>query len=136
MITIKQVLILLLTLYILHYLFDNIEYFTSHDPVLDELRKQLSVLDPKFQNIEIYEGNKSYTINKKKIYICLKDSHGRYYNRNMLCYVILHEMAHMACDEIGHTSKFHDIFDDLLNKASDLGLYNPSIPPLTDYCGH
>jgi len=136
MITFKQLLILLLCICILHYLFENIEYFTARDPVLDELRTQLSVLDPSFSNIELFEGDKSYTVNKKKVYICLKDQNGRYYNRNMLAYVTIHELAHMLCTSVGHTKEFFDIFDDLLSKAADLGLYNPSIPPLDDYCGH
>jgi len=112
------------------------EHFVTRDPLLDELKKQLSVIHPKFKNVELFEGKKSYTINKKRVFVCLKDSKGRYYNRNMLCYVILHEYAHMLCDEVGHTTKFFNIFDDLLDKAASAGLYNPSIPPLTDYCGH
>jgi hypothetical protein len=106
------------------------------DPVLDELRQQLADLDPKFQNVELYEGDKSYTVNKKKVFICLKDNNGRYYNRNMLVYVTLHEYAHMLCKSVGHTPEFFTIFDELLDKATEMGLYNPSIPPLDDYCGH
>jgi hypothetical protein len=136
MITPKQLLIVIPLVYIVNSLLDNIEHFTSRDPVLDKLKEELSVLDPKFKNVELYEGNKSYTINKKKVFVCLKDEHGRYYNRNMLCYVVLHEYAHMLCKSIGHTEEFNEIFDHLLEKASRLGLYNPSIPPLTDYCGH
>ncbi len=113
------------------------EYFqSSSDPILDELRDQLAVLHPKFQKVRISEADKSYTINKKHVYICVKDGHGRYYNRNMLCYVILHEYAHMLCDEIGHTRKFYRIFDELLEQATEKGLYDPNIPPLNDYCGH
>ncbi len=129
-------ILLFIVICVVYFLFQKIEYFTSHDPVLDELRNQLAVLHPKFKDVELYEGKKSYTINKEKVYICTKDTNGRYYSRNMLCYVILHEYAHMICDEIGHTRKFQTIFDDLLQQASDYGLYNPSIPPLTDYCGH
>ncbi len=136
MITLRQLLIILAIYFAVRYFADNIEHFTSRDPVLDELRDQLSVLHPKFKNAEIYEGTKSFTVNKKKTYVCLRDSHGRYYSRNMLCYVILHEFSHVLCDEVGHTKKFFQIFDELLRKASSLGLYDPSIPPLDDYCGH
>jgi hypothetical protein len=106
------------------------------DPVLRELQRQLSQLDPKFENVEIYEGDKSYTINKRRVYICLKDEHGRYYDRNMLAYVTLHEYAHILCDEIGHTDKFFSIFQSLLEKAEEMGYYDSSIPLLMDYCGH
>lgn len=114
----------------------HIEFFSSQDPVLNALQRQLAVLHPRFQNVELYVGDKSYTINKQRVFICLKDKHGRYYSRNMLCYVVLHEYAHMLCDEIGHTAKFAQVFEELLRQASIHGLYDPSIPPLTDYCGH
>ena len=110
-------------------------YFKNNDPVLNEIKNQLAVLHPRFQNVEIYEGDRSYTINKKRVHICLKDDHGRYYNRNMLVYVTLHEYAHILCDEVGHTPKFFKIFDELLQKAAKAGLYNPKIPPLEKYCG-
>lgn len=116
--------------------FNLLESFKPRDPILTELKKQLAVLDPKFKHVELYEGEKSYTINKKKVYICLKDKNGRYYNRNMLVYVILHEYAHMLNDEIGHTGKFYEIFEDLLNRAEEAGLYNSEISPIVNYCGH
>lgn len=112
------------------------ESFAPRDPVLSELKEQLAELHPKFKNVELYVGDKSYTINKKRVYICLKDEKGRYYSRNMLCYVILHEYAHMLCDEIGHTEKFGQVFQKLLKQAAERGLYNPNIPPVSDYCGH
>jgi len=111
-------------------------YIRPQDPLLAELKSQLEVLHPKLKNIELYEGSKSYTLNKKRVYICLKDSFGRYYNRNLLVYVITHEYSHIICPSIGHTDEFFEIFHNLLNKATDLGLFNPSIPVSKDYCGH
>lgn len=127
---------LLPAIFLLFYIYFSVERFVYGDPLLEELQEQLSVLHPKLRNIKLYVGNKSYTINKKHVYICIKDEHGRYYNRNMLVYVICHEFAHVLCDEINHTEKFFLIFEDLLNKATEHGLYNPSIPPLKNYCGH
>ena len=48
----------------------------------------------------------------------------------MLVGVAVHELAHAVCDEIGHTPKFWKIYDELLEKATKLGFYNPSIPPV------
>ena len=128
----------LILLWLMFKLSTRIEGFMKgSDPVLNELKKQLQVLHPEFRTLEVYEGDKSYTINKKKVYICLKDKNGRYYNRNMLVYVMCHEFAHvLAKTEEGHTEKFNQIFADLLEQATQAGLYNPSIPPLTNYCGH
>lgn len=133
-----QLNLLLLGFILAYFLFFlHVEYFSSpSDPVLYQIQQQLAEIHPRFRNVELYVGDKSYTINKKKVFICLKDEKGRYYSRNMLCYVILHEYAHMLCDELDHTDKFRQIFEDLLAKASARGLYNPNIPPISNYCGH
>ncbi len=120
--------------YIFNFISKKIEHFTSGDPILDQLRSELAVLHPTFENVEMYRGNKSYTINKEKVYICLKDEHGQYYDRNMLVYVICHEYAHILNKKPGeHTPHFFSIFDDLLKKAAAAGLYNPNIPPVFKY---
>lgn len=86
------------------------------------------------EEIRFFKGEKSYTINKEKIYMCLKDEDNDYYPNNALIYVCLHEVAHVICDEIGHTEKFHKIFDELLTRAAHMKIYNPNIPMIQDYC--
>jgi len=135
-ITAKKLFLILLVVYILHSITTNVEFFSVQDPVLNELKNQLAELHPRFKNVELYVGDKSYTINKQKVYICMKDRHGRYYSRNMLCYVILHEYAHMICKDLHHGGEFPATFQRLLDQAAAKGLYDPSIPPLDDYCGH
>lgn len=88
----------------------------------------------KLKNTDVMAAKKSYTINKNKVYLCLKDENGNYYNNNMLIYVLIHEYAHVLCNEKGHTEKFWSIFEDLLLLATDLGIYNPSIPVIHNYC--
>lgn len=110
------------------------EKYLEQDPVLMELKEELSKCFPEIDNAILLKGKKSYTINKKQIYICLKDEKGEYYNKNMLKYVILHELAHVLCDEIGHTEKFHKIFEEILKKAIKCGVYDDRIPPIKNYC--
>lgn len=119
------------------------EYFSQMDPMLQKIRLALEPLletlrkdHERVRNIQFYEGNKSYTINKKKIHLCLRDAKGQYYDMNMLIYVAIHELAHVICDEIGHTEKFHLIFQDLLQKATEMGIYDPTKPIIRNYCGH
>ena len=126
-------IILILVGYIIY---DQInEHFNDRDPKLNELKNKLEILfnskksgewsgnleglnDRKILNeIKLYVGSKSYTINKKKVYLCLTDENDEYYNINMLTYVLLHELSHVICDEIGHTQKFHDIFKEVLKEA-------------------
>jgi len=110
------------------------ENMVQDDPVLIDLKNTLMQVDPIADSLNFYVGTKSYTINKQNVYMCLKDKDGKYYDKNMLLYVALHEMAHAKCDEIGHTMTFHKIFQALLKKASDQGIYDPRKPIINDYC--
>ena len=120
-------------LYGIHYLK---EHYQQIDPKLYEIKEKLLLLTPQASDLKILEDTKSYTINKKKVYLCLKDENENYYPMNMLMYVAIHELAHVLCDEIGHTPKFHKIFHQLLDKAHILEIYDPNIPIIHDYCGY
>jgi len=126
------------------------EYKLQDDPKLKELKKKIEPLFNRdnyytghlsemnsrniLNEINLYKGEKSYTINKQKIFLCLKDEKNEYYETNMLLYVLLHEISHVICDEVGHTEKFSKIFDELLKEAEKMNIYNPNIPIITDYC--
>jgi len=113
------------------------EHHLQDDPMLHKLKQILTPLHPSFKDLKLYKGKKSYTINKDKIYLCLKDENDDYYSTNMLIYVLLHEFSHfLNKDDIGHTEKFHKIFEDLIEQAHDMGIYNASIPPVENYCMH
>ena len=128
-------IIIVLMILLLYLLISQVrEKYQMDDPVLKDVRNTLLKLHPAVKDIKFMKGDKSYTINKKKIYLCLKDENGKYYNKNMLMYVTIHELAHVLCDEVGHTEKFHKIFDGLLEKATQMGMYNPSIPLEENYC--
>ena len=112
------------------------ERLLQDDPMLQYLKQILSPVHPVIEQLKLYRGNKSYTINKEKIFLCLKDENGEYYPLNMLVYVLLHEMAHVLnTEDVGHTERFHQVFDDLLQKAKELGVFNPKIPVINGYCG-
>ena len=67
----------------------------------------------------------SYSVNKEKILFCLiaRDENGELIDDNTLTYVGVHELAHLATDEIGHTDTFWENFKWLLTVARDNGLY-------------
>jgi hypothetical protein len=112
-----------------------IEEFKKEDPMLYKIKNKIRLLNPEMvDRIILLEDTKSYTINKKKVYLCLKDENGEYYEDNMLMFVAIHELAHVLCDEIGHTDKFQSIFQELLNRASELDIYDPSVAPVQNYC--
>jgi len=102
-----------------------------------EIYNKLKLLHPKAcRKIKIKSGKESYTINKQEVTLCLKDENDTYYNDNMLMYVAIHELAHVICDEVGHTPKFYAINDVLLEKAEKLNIYDPKIPIIQDYCNY
>lgn len=112
------------------------DHYTRSDPKLYQLRNHLKDLHPVIHDVSLSGGDKSYTINKKKVHLCLYDEENKYYDDNMLIYVLIHELAHCITNSIGHTEEFHKNFDMLLKRAEDMGLYDSSIPPIDNYCGH
>lgn len=127
------ILVIVLILVIRRQIKEN--HANSYDPILWTLKEILKPVDPIISKLKLYRGQKSYTINKEKVYLCLYDEQGEYYPINMLIYVLLHEVAHMLNNiDIGHTKNFNRKFDELLSKASEIGVYNPSIPIILNYC--
>ena len=135
---------ILIVIYAIFYC-NKIQYIEKHTPIIKKIRENLSKLKPllepierkKIDQIKILPGIRSYTENKNDVFLCLEEPKTKkYYELNMLMYVTLHELAHIFCDEIGHTPKFHLIFKQLLEKAESLGLYDSSIPIVKNYCGH
>lgn len=105
------------------------------DPMLHKLKKILEPVHPAVKNLKLFRGNKSYTINKDKIFMCLYDENGEYYPLSTLIEVILHELAHyLNTEDVGHTPAFHAKFQELLDKAEMLGIYNPNISVVSGYC--
>jgi len=81
----------------------------------------------------------SYTVNKgDKIALCLRSkTNGNLHDINLVMYVVLHELAHVACPEIDHTPLFKKIFIFLLEVSIGLGIYqrdNYQSTPV-EYCG-
>lgn len=111
----------------------------AQDPYVIDLIQQIRHIDPKVDEVvdhlRFFEGDKSYTIDKKYVFLCKKDKKtGDQYDKNQLVLVLIHEISHALCDEIGHTNKFDMIFEDLLEKATHKGIYDPNIPSVEDYC--
>jgi len=81
----------------------------------------------------------SYSVNKgEELSVCLRSKKtGQLHEINLLMYVVIHEMAHFACPEIGHGELFKKIFKKMTEEAIKLNLYsqvdygeNP-----VEYCG-
>jgi hypothetical protein len=84
----------------------------------------------------------SYSENKgQRIVVCLRDKtkppQYPLIDKNTVMFVILHEMAHLMTETIGHTQEFWNNFKRILGDAVSIGIYNPvnyAHQP-TPYCG-
>jgi hypothetical protein len=84
----------------------------------------------------------SYSENKgQRIVVCLRDKTRApdypLIDINTIMFVMLHEMAHLMTETIGHTPEFWQNFKRILHDAVKIGIYTPvnySRQP-TPYCG-
>jgi predicted metal-dependent hydrolase len=79
----------------------------------------------------------SYTVNKgEEVVLCLRtrDSKDEIYDDNLIFYVTLHEMGHIASLSEDHSPEFHKNFRYLLRKASEWGMFQ-KVTTSFQYCG-
>ena len=131
---------------------DNIHYLVRDLPdkqkaaeTLSNIRKQLLILIGKlekshpqlhkrllsrFQHEQLSEGSldykyTTYTVNKgEKMVFCLRDRESEKLHKfNLLMFVAIHELAHVASISEGHTDEFKQNFTILLEVAIKNNLY-------------
>jgi predicted metal-dependent hydrolase len=111
---------------------------STSTPIIDEVRRRISYLHPKFGSVPIKESDSSYTEDKSIIYLCLRSPRtGERYGINTIMYVVLHELAHGISlkHDPKHGPEFQRNFDSLLSHAARLGIWNPHLGIPKDYCG-
>lgn len=119
------------------YLLRNIDKYPQFKPYISQFCDRISkvVLKENSPNGKFT----SYTVNKGDVIaICLRSRITReLHDINLIMYVVLHELSHVACPEIDHTDLFKKIFVFYLQIASMLDIYNHvdyQINP-KEYCG-
>ena len=117
-------------IFIIQFSDSNIE----SNKIIRDIYDDLVIIHPRAKSLRLSEGDKSVTINKKNIKLCVTNKNGMTYNYNILLYVAIHELSHVLCDEQHHTQKFEKINSLLLQRAIDLELYNPNIKIPSNYC--
>ena len=122
-----------------NHLVKNIDKFPEYKEYIEQLDRHFNE-----HKTVIYETNPSsnltsYSVNKgEELSFCLRSKkNGQLHDINLLMYVAIHEMAHIACPEIGHGSLFKKIFRFLCEEAINIGIYKKvdySANPI-EYCG-
>jgi hypothetical protein len=111
--------------------------YSYDDPLIAQIRANLIDIDSRANKLVFHASNESFTEDKTMVYLCLKDTHGKYYDMNMLMYVALHELAHAVSHTVDTEHKgdeFRNNFNDLLKKAEMKGYYDPKKPLDYAYC--
>lgn len=119
------------------HLNDNINKYDNEKEYINNLvnrTKQINIMETPDD-----EQNTSYTINKgEKIVLCLRSKLlNDIHDINTIMYVVIHELAHVACPEYGHTPLFKKIFIFLLKESYKINIYTPIDyrKKPQDYCG-
>jgi hypothetical protein len=118
------------------YLSQNADKYPEYKPYIKQFTTRVT-------HLVLYEnkpGSKytSFTVNKgEEMALCLRSKNGQLHDINLIMYVVLHEMSHIACPEVDHTELFKKIFKFFIIVAVQLNIYqnvNYQLDPV-EYCG-
>lgn len=119
------------------YLKNNINKYPNQKKYIEQFCKRIEglILQENAPNGKYT----SYTLNKgDKMALCLRSKiNNKLHDINLIMYVVLHELAHIACPEKDHTELFKEIFIFFQKIAIEIGIYkreNYNINP-HEYCG-
>jgi predicted metal-dependent hydrolase len=116
-----------------------IKHLYSKYPNKIEIQDLYKNYDPEAMSEGTHEsGYTSFSVNKgSKLVVCVRHTDFSFVDYNIVLYVTIHELGHMATKEIGHTETFWNNFKFLLKEAVAIGLYKKidfNNDP-KDYCG-
>lgn len=120
------------------HLYNNKNNYKNYEKYIEQMHNKLK--KTKIQESTDNGVYTSYSINKgEQIIFCLRSRRetGKLHELNLLMYVVLHELAHVACPEYGHTDLFKEIFAFLANEGVKINIYNKIDFRLNnrEYCG-
>jgi len=106
----------------------------------DDIR--ILMLNQNFKPNRLKEGDEnsgytSYSINKgEQIVLCLRNKNSLV-DINTMMFVVLHELAHIATESIGHTPEFWNNFKWILEESINIGIYTKKdySKDAVEYCG-
>jgi len=123
---------------LVHHLNENKDKFKDFIPYIEQLNNNI-------KNVSLMESSEnsiytSYSVNKgEEIVFCLRSrtNKNKLHDINLIMYVVLHEISHVACPEYGHGDLFKKIFAFITTQAIQIGLYTKIdfLTQPTEYCG-
>lgn len=107
------------------------------DAILNRLISDAIKIEPRSETLEFFPSDESYTEDKRRVFLCLKDGSGKYYNYNHLIQVLIHELAHAfteVIDKEHKTPEFNNKHNEYRQKAAELNLVNLDDRVPHSYC--
>ena len=106
-------------------------YLVTNKDKYPDYIEYINQLNTRIKNVEVLESTEdsvytSYSVNKgEQIVFCLRSRNirNKLHEFNLLMYVVIHEMSHVACPEYGHTPLFKKIFAFLIQESINIGMY-------------
>ena len=110
---------------IINYLKENIKKYPEKEYAINNLYNRTKNIDIIERPDDSDEFITSYTLNKgEQMVLCLRSKLlEQVHDFNIIFYVVLHEMGHIASNNIGHDEEFKSNFIFLLKVAIKLNLY-------------
>lgn len=104
------------------------------DPRLESIRAKW---DGTLSETEAFE-DVAFTVDKRSVSVCLRDSQGNLEPLNNSLFVLFHELAHVCNQSYGHDAAFWDAFKFLLEVAEKVNVYrhDDHDSGASTYCGH
>lgn len=116
----------------LHRLLDGANGIMPNDPRIAAIRDRW---DGTLSEVQA-EDEVAFSVDKNSIHVCLRDSRGNIEDMNASMFVLLHELAHVATSDFGHTQEFWANMRFLLELAERLGVYKYEAHGDSTFCGH
>lgn len=126
-------------------IFTLVDHLNKNKSNLKEYVKYIDQLSSRIQDTVINENGEdneytSYSVSKgEQLVFCIrsKKEKDKIHQLNLIMYVTLHELAHIACPEYGHGDLFKKIFAFLATEATKINIYNriPFDSKPEEYCG-
>jgi predicted metal-dependent hydrolase len=122
-----------------NYMVYNINKFPEYKEYINQLNENFTEKRTTIYETDPTSDLTSFSVNKgEELSVCLKSKKtGELHDINLLMYVVIHEMAHFACPDVGHGLLFKKIFKKFIEEAININLYKKvdySEHPV-EYCG-
>jgi predicted metal-dependent hydrolase len=108
-----------------NHLVDNINKYPDIEKYIQQLNRNFNE-----NRTAVYETDPktkltSYSVNKgEELSFCLTSKKtNELHDINLLMYVAIHELSHIACPEIGHGALFKKIFKKFIDVSIELNIY-------------